>query len=274
MAELTREVRQAAPWVERAGRLGLLAKSAVYLLVGALAVMAALGLGGDVTDKQGALQHLRRGPAGDALLGVLAVGLFAHALWRFVQAARDPEHSERGKKSLARRIGYAAIGVIYASLGVTAVRLMLGEGGGRSSDSTTRSWTGRALEQPFGRWIVALVAVGVLAAAVVQWVRAKRAKFVRRLELSSLRPAAQRAVVRLGRFGIASRGVVLAIVGGFLLSAALRAQPQRARGLRGALVSLLEQPHGQVLLGVVAAGLCAYGLYALAQARYRRIVVR
>ena len=34
---------------------------------------------------------------------------------------------------------------------------------------------------------------------------------------------------------------------------------------------LAQQPYGGVLLGVVAAGLAAYGLFCFVQARYRRI---
>ena len=56
--------------------------------------------------------------------------------------------------------------------------------------------------------------------------------------------------------------------------AAVQAEPDTARGLGGALATLAEQPAGPWLLGLVAAGLIAYGLFMLVQARYRDVSVR
>ena len=49
------EVRRAAhgPWVDRIGRFGLLAQGVSYVLVGALAVALAVGLGGEATSREG-----------------------------------------------------------------------------------------------------------------------------------------------------------------------------------------------------------------------------
>jgi hypothetical protein len=71
-----------------------------------------------------------------------------------------------------------------------------------------------------------------------------------------------------GRFGLAARGVVIAIAGGFLVVAALWSDPQEATGLGGALQTLLRESFGPWLLGTVALGLVAYGLLMLAVARY------
>ena len=37
------------------------------------------------------------------------------------------------------------------------------------------------------------------------------------------------------------------------------------------LQKLADQPYGQILLGVAAAGLAMYGLFSLVEARYRRL---
>jgi len=65
--------------------------------------------------------------------------------------------------------------------------------------------------------------------------------------------------------------VVFAIVGLFLVIAALRHNAGEAKGLGGALAKLTHQPYGHPLLGLVALGLVAYGAYSFAEARYRRI---
>jgi Domain of Unknown Function (DUF1206) len=59
----------------------------------------------------------------------------------------------------------------------------------------------------------------------------------------------------------------------FCEGAALTANPSQARGLSGALRTIEQQPFGPWVLGVVALGLVAYGLYMLVLARYRRIML-
>ena len=66
-------------------------------------------------------------------------------------------------------------------------------------------------------------------------------------------------------------GEALALVGGLFVSAALTADPTKAKGLDGALRSLLALPLGRVLLILVAVGLAAYGIYSFARARYARV---
>jgi len=65
--------------------------------------------------------------------------------------------------------------------------------------------------------------------------------------------------------------VVFALVGIFLIKAAVEYDPDEAIGIDGALRKLAEQTYGTVLLGVVAAGLLAYAVFCFVQARYRRV---
>ena len=79
--------------------------------------------------------------------------------------------------------------------------------------------------------------------------------------------------VRAGQVGLAARGVVFGIIGYFLMQAAYHSKAGEARGLSGALRALEQQPSGRWILGVVAIGLMAYGLFMLMLGRYRRIVL-
>ncbi len=87
-----------------------------------------------------------------------------------------------------------------------------------------------------------------------------------------MRPVEVTWVTRVGRFGLAARGIVFGIVGSFLIVAALRTDAEQARGLCEALAGLAGGSFGPWLLAVVALGFVAYGLYTLAEARYRWII--
>jgi hypothetical protein len=75
----------------------------------------------------------------------------------------------------------------------------------------------------------------------------------------------------VGIVGHAARMIVFCLVGFFLAKAAYEYDANEAIGVDGALAKLAREPHGDLWLGAVAAGLIAYGVFCLFQARYRRV---
>lgn len=73
-------------------------------------------------------------------------------------------------------------------------------------------------------------------------------------------------IVRLGRFGLAAKGVVYLILGSLAIQAGYHGRSHDVTDAQGALVSLLRQPFGTMLLGILAAGLMAYMLWRVCQA--------
>jgi hypothetical protein len=120
--------------------------------------------------------------------------------------------------------------------------------------------------------MVGLAGLGFIVAAIYHFYKAFTAKFRKRLLMSEMSENVQTFAIRTGQFGLSARGVVFGIIGVFLILAALHSNPSEARGLSGALRALEQQTYGQLLLGIVALGLVAYGFYSLVLARYRRIV--
>jgi hypothetical protein len=70
---------------------------------------------------------------------------------------------------------------------------------------------------------------------------------------------------------MAARGVVFCIVGWLVIQSALTYDPSKSQGLQGALATLRQAAYGPYLLGIVALGLIAYGIFQLVKARYRVI---
>lgn len=259
------------PWFEKLSRFGYAAKGLVYFVIGLLALQAAISSGGQTTDQSGALEAIVVQPFGKFLLSLVAIGLIGYALWRIVQAVLDPEHSGQSTdtKQVVQRLGYAFSATAYAGLAATAIKLVLGSGG--SNGNATQDWTARFLSQPFGQWLVGIAGLITIAVGIAYLYEAYKGKFRRHFNFSGVNPQAQTWAVRLGRFGIAARGIVFAIIGIFLVQAAIRSNPDKAKGLGDALAALAQQPFGPWLLGLVALGLIAYSIYSLVEARYRRL---
>jgi hypothetical protein len=267
-----RQARRAAqnPWFERLMRSGYLAKGLVYAIVGVLAAQAAFGAGGATTDTRGALGAIVTQPFGRFLIALVALGLVGYAFWRFAAAAYDPDGKGTDAQGLATRVGYAFSGVAYLGLALAAAQLALGNGGG--GGDSTQDWTARVLAVPFGRWLVGIGGLIVIGIGIMQLYKACTATFREKLKLGEMSATEETWVTRLGRFGLAARGVVFGIIGVFLALAAFQYDPSEARGLGGALATLAQQPFGPWLLGLVALGLIAYGVYLAALARYRRML--
>ncbi len=264
-------------WITLLARLGYAAKGIVYLIIGWLAVLVAIGAGGKTTDQRGALQAINAEPFGKFLLAVLIVGLIGFGIWCFLQAWFDTEGKGSDIKGIIGRLGYVVTGVSYFVLAFGAFQLVTRTGTGSATKSTTASTqdvTAQLLNHSWGVAVVVIVGLIIIGVACYMFAKAYTAKFQRRLLLTGLSARFRSGVIFLGRFGYAALGVVFSIIGIFLIVAAVQHNPHEAKGLDTALATLAHQPFGQVLLGIVALGLVAYGVYSFFEARYRRVGVR
>jgi Domain of Unknown Function (DUF1206) len=266
--------RQASPWLTRGARLGYAAKGIVYITLGLIAVQAAMGSRAAAEDQRGALRTLGEQPAGQLLLGIVAVGLLCYAVWRVIAGIVDAERKGNEPKKLAVRAGMVGSGLLHGALGLYAFRLVQGAGE-RGSAGGERSvhWTARLMGMPAGRWLVGGVGLGIIGYGVRQIYRGWTADVRKHLDLTDVGAETQQWIVRLGRLGYAARGVVFAVIGTFLVRAALTYDPSQATGIGGALQALEQAPWGPWLLGLVALGLIAYGLFEIVEARYRVVRV-
>jgi hypothetical protein len=255
----------ARSWVDSLARFGYITIGVVYALIGALAVMAAIGARGSIEDPQGAIRIIAVQPFGRILVGLTALGLLGFAIWRFVEAIIDPHRKGADAQGILARIGYAVSGLIHAALAFFAGRLALGVGGGGDS---AQAWTATLLAQPFGPWLVGAIGGVIIGVGLGHFYTAYKARFMAEYNLRVMSAAEQQWAKRIGRFGLAARGVTFIIIGGFLISAAVRTDPQQTKGLDAALLMLAQQPYGSWLLGLVALGLVAYGVFCFSRARY------
>lgn len=271
-------VHQVAVWLRRmpvrallelASRVGYVARGAVYLSVGAMALLAASDLTPRATGIVGAMRAWGDWPFGLLLIGLVGWGLLAFAVWRGLQAVLDADGHGSSLRALLVRGGQAISGMVHAVLALSAFELADGlEDLGENEDAEAQQTAAALLGAPGGD--IALIVVGgfVLAVGFANIIQGLFYDFAKRLECPQV---TQRWTLPLGRIGYLGRGIAFAPLGFFILEAGLDARASPARSLGGALQTLESQPFGDWVLSLTALGLVAFGLFSLVEARFRRM---
>lgn len=242
---------QDRPKFELLTRLGFAARGLVYVIVGLLVIRT-----GRAEDAAGVFEDLASS-TGRWLMVAISAGFAGYGLWRIADAlfaieCRGDDHE--GIKRVAAGIS----GAIHLYLAKQASELVLG---GRQLEEV-QDQASNVLQLPGGQLLLGLVAAGLGAAGLFQLVTAARCSFLADLDHS----VRDTWVKWLGRLGYAARGIVFLLAGYFVAGAALEDRASRAAGIEQVL-EWLTSPMDVI----VAGGLLMFGLYALVEARYRRI---
>jgi hypothetical protein len=259
-----------SPALDRLARVGFIAKGLVYGLVGVLAVQVAFG-DPEEADQQGALHAVAQQPLGGVVLWVMVAGLAGYALWRLSQAIWGVRTEPDDTKRTAKRIVALADGLIYGLIGVLALRTVTAGPGSGGSQQTA---VAKVLDWPGGVALVAVVGAVVAAVGLGLAIHGLRTDFEENLDKGSMGRGVFTVSRALGLVGHAARGLVIALAGALVISAAIDHEPGKAEGLDAALKNLAGAPYGKPLLLSAAAGLIAYGAYCWIEARYRRLGTR
>jgi hypothetical protein len=251
-------------WLARAG---FVARGLIYGIIGVLAVKLAVGAGGKTTNQQGAMRTIAEQPFGKVLLILVAIGLGGYALWRLIRAllGHGPEDSDTSSE----RVAALGSGIVYAGLCAISVKILLGAG--NSSSGGAQKTTAGVLGWPAGTWLVGFAGAVLIGIGLYQGYRGLSKDFLKDSKTEQMSARTRTWIEWIGTFGHLARMVVFGLVGAFLIKAAVDYNPNTAVGLDGALAKLAHQSYGPFLLSLVAAGLIAFGVYSLSDARYRRI---
>jgi len=249
-------------WLEVLTRWGFIANAVVYLIVGILAVRWAMGAGGELTNPAGAFRELREQPFGKPLLIALIPGFFSYALWRVLAAVFDGDRDGNSWGGLFNRAFGVLKGILYAAVGMTAVRLGFGTSTG-AADSVAKVLRGDA-----GPIIMFIVAGALFAVAPFEIYRACQAKLSQGLQLYGTGARARDWIVGVSRFGIGARGMVIGAFAVLLFRYAAAGRPKVPAAQQSFRV--LGDIH-PVLYLLAGAGIIAYGIYLIVLAHYRRV---
>ena len=257
------------PALRQLARVGLIAYGAMHLLIAVLATRLAWGARGADADQTGALRTVGDWVGGPVVLWAIGLGLMALAVWQggevllWWHGLLDPESRLRTAYVCAKCLAKA---FVYAAIGVTA--LLFAVGREYEADENVRELTSDTLGIPGGAVLVAVVATGVCAVGLYVLARGFTGGFMKDIDLPAAPDRWEPWIEGIGRIGYVAKGIAFALVGVLMWQAATSADVEQATGLEGAMTAVMSVAAGPWLLSAIAAGFGAFGIYALARARY------
>jgi len=246
------------------GRLGYAARGVVYFLVGASAVIAAIRPEHRPAGPSDAVQLGHGYPLGAIFLIAVAFGLACLAGWLTVAGLAAARHA--GVRSWWHSVGMLGDAIVYIAFIIDVVGIALGlwHGGG---ERNIQSWIAWLSGWEYGRLMIGIVGAAVLAGSVGLFVWGLIGNVDRDVAL----PQQEKQLLRpVARYGIAGRGGAIALVGCFLLAAAVYGNPREAHEVGGVLAALRHVTYGRVLIGLFGLAFISSSLFDFVAALYRR----
>lgn len=250
-------------------RGGFVVYGVIHLVLAWLALQIAFGHQRSKASSTGAIQTLAKQPFGEFLVWVVAIGMFVLALWRLMEAWVGHEYYDSGKKWRKKAVSLGKA-IIYGAIGVSALGVALGSGGGgkKGGKGGTDSFTAKIMNLPFGQVLVGAIGLAIIGYGLNMAYRGWTEKFLEHLDAEGKASDASTAYRWVGKIGYIAKGAAVAAVGGLFLYAAITHKAKKSGGLDQALGKLAGEPYGQLLLTLIAGGIACYGLFCFARARH------
>jgi hypothetical protein len=251
------------PYVEKLARFGCYSIAGVYMLVGIMAILSFMGLADADADEERILDVILDIPFGEVLIALMIAGLLGYVTWRVFEAYTDPYNFGSDKKGIAKRAGIALSAVGYILVAFAATQILI-QGGGGNGEEDQQSMVAQVLDFPGGAWLIGLVGAATGLAGLVQFKYVAGGDYIKRINLKSMQEWMKTATHILAWAGYLARGIILAIIGYFLISAAVKGDPEEVGDTDSAFDFIGDfGTVGHIIFIAVALGTISYGLFMI-----------
>ena len=260
------------PFVKKIARLGFYTKGFLFIVIGILAVMVAVGQrGGELADPTGALARIAMLDFGRILLIIFIAGAVSHGFWNILRGAADVDNAGDKWQGIIKRCIAVGIGIFYLWLAFSAFNILISERVESGSGEMQKNIAQLFLALPLGAVLLFLIGLSTIGAGIHECYSGFTGKYKENFRLFALGKSQLRLINVLGILGFTARALIFCLVGYFFISAAINYNADEVIGIDGALAILAQTYYGKTILFITAAGLVCHGVLSLYEARFRRI---
>ena len=260
------------PIVKKLARLGFYTKGFLFIVIGILALMVAIGQkGGKLADPTGALAKIATLEFGKILLMIFIVGAVAHGVWNVLRGVADVDNAGKKWRGIIMRIIAVSVGIFYLFLAFSAFRIVISETVSTQNGEVQRTLATIILALPLGSLLMFIIGLSTIGAGINECYSGITGKYQKNFKLFALGNNQIIIISILGVLSFTARALIFCLVGYFFISAAVHYNPNEAIGIDGALAALVQTYYGKTILFITATGLICHGVLSLYEARFRRI---
>lgn len=259
-------------WLKQYILLGYGAKGIIYLSIGISAIQAAIISNREASGTYLTLALITDKPLGKLFVCFIAIALTGYVLRRLLQVILMSGHDNPWCfKSIFQRLGYIVSGMSYAGVAYSALNIVFRVG---EYDDTTQDIVDELFEQAWGEWLILLGGILVTTIGLGYIYGAYTGSYVSEFNRDDIHHRLDKWATRMGKLGVAARGIAFVLSGIFLIQAAIFGNSKLAGGMQNVLQEIGSTNWGWLWLSLIGMGLICYGLYMFVATVYRRYAIR
>jgi hypothetical protein len=250
-------------YIKKLARFGCFSISLVYLTVGLMAVLSLAGESKAMADEERIVDVLLSLPFGEAIISVMILGLAGYIIWRVYEAFTDPYEFGSDYKGIAKRTGIGLSAIGYLIIGFSAAQILF-KGGGGNGEEDQQMVVSTVLSLPGGAWLVGISGAITVFAGLIQFKYVGGGEYLSRIKLDEVKKSLAIIVRVLAWAGYIARGIILSIIGYFIIRAAVEFDPEAVGDTDSAFDFIGDSGKaGNFFFALVAGGTICYGLFMI-----------
>ncbi len=198
---------------------GCVTTGLIYVSVGVIALLSFFKVRHGGADESSMLAIINDFLIGKIFIVFILLGTLCFVIWRFYEAITDPYGYGRSIPGIAKRIGICISTIVDIMIAVTATRVLLGANhimlNGEPKEEQEMVET--ILKDTWGSTtVIILGSIIIMVAATQLWYGVTRG-YKERIDLEHFRKPVQTITHGLAWIGYVARGIILGIIGFFLI---------------------------------------------------------
>jgi hypothetical protein len=241
---------------------GCVSTALIYIAVGVIAILSFLKIRHGGADESSMLAIINDFVIGKIVIVIILAGLLCYVIWRFYEAFSDPYGYGRTISGITRRVGICLSTIVDIMIAFTAIRVLIGnnhimvDGQPREEQEMVEA----LLDDTWGSTVVFSFGVIVVAVAALQLWYGITKGYKERIDLEHFNKSIQTITHILAWIGYIARGVILGIIGFFLIKSGATADARVVVNTDKAF-DFIGDHVGHFYFIATAIGTICYGLF-------------
>ena len=240
---------------------GCFSTGIIYVAVGTIAILSFLKIKHGGADESSLMEFLNQYLLGKVLVWIILLGTIAYIVWRIYESISDPYKYGNKPKGRAMRMGLALSTIPDALISYSAITILFGLDHIREDGEprAERDLVNELLQDP-GAWFIIAIGSIILITGVVQLIYGVTKGYKERIDIAHFTTWKKRVIHWLADIGYVARGVIVGIIGFFLIKAGITKKSEHVVNTDKAF-DFIGDHVGHVYFILLAIGTICYGLF-------------